>query len=364
MSDAVLDILAIEPFYAGSRRLMLETIARRSRHRWTILRLPGRRIERRLEAAAQWFSEVILRRPPMTFDVLFTSEAINLPELYQLCPELAGHPSVVYFHDNQLPLPGRGVARPIDHVNLLTALEASEVWFNSVHHLRTFMGRAAPVVRQLPHYFDPDAMGRLTSRSSLVVPPVEVDLVRELETGLGFTRSPRAIFCDLRQGDTKLLAGGLEVLRKRGEAFELVTVGPRGDLPAEMPRTAVPEYDEDQITFAMARCGTYLSVATEANTDPRAVMALGSAMHTLLPDSGAYPELVPQAYHSGTLYQPHPEFLASALQDVWALPNLSGWHEDLRSGLNAFDAESATGTMDWRLSSLVSSFRAHQANSA
>lgn len=52
MNDT-LQILALEPFYTGSRRLMLETLQRRSRHRWTVLKLPGRRIERRLEAAAQ-----------------------------------------------------------------------------------------------------------------------------------------------------------------------------------------------------------------------------------------------------------------------------------------------------------------------
>jgi hypothetical protein len=361
MND-VLDILAVEPFYAGGRRMMLETLVRRSRHKWTVLRLPGRRIERRLEAAAQWFAEVVLRRPPMAFDLLVTSEAINLPELYQLCPELSGHPSVVYFHDNQLPLPGRGVQRPIDHVNLLTALEASEVWFNSLHHMRTFMGRAGAVVRQLPHYFDPDALRRLTARTSLVRMPVEVDAVREIEQGAEFERKRRSIFVDLRGGDTKLLAEALATLRMRGEDFELITVGPRGELPADLPRQALPEYDEDAQTFVMARCGTYISVATDSTFDPRAVMALASGMHTLLPDTGSYPELVPSDFQASTLYQPHPQFLASALQDVWALPSLRGWNDELRQALGAYDAETAVGTIDWKLSSLAASFHAHQSD--
>ena len=54
---AQLDILALEPFYGGARRAMLDTIMRYSRHRWTLLRLPPRRIERRLAAAAHWFAE-------------------------------------------------------------------------------------------------------------------------------------------------------------------------------------------------------------------------------------------------------------------------------------------------------------------
>src|SRR5438477_13123292 len=52
-----LDILALEPFYGGIRRSMLETVVRLSRHRWTLLKLPPRRIERRLTTAANWFSE-------------------------------------------------------------------------------------------------------------------------------------------------------------------------------------------------------------------------------------------------------------------------------------------------------------------
>src|SRR5437868_412059 len=43
-----LDILAIEPFHGGARRSMLEAIARYSRHRWRILKLPPRKMHRRL----------------------------------------------------------------------------------------------------------------------------------------------------------------------------------------------------------------------------------------------------------------------------------------------------------------------------
>lgn len=351
-----LEILAIEPFYAGNRRLMLETLQRRSRHRWTVLKLPGRRIERRLEAAAQWFAEVVLRRPQFNFDLLFTSEAINLPELYTLCPELGGKPTVVYFHDNQLPVPGRGVERPVDHVNLLTAVEATEIWFNSLHHLRTFTGRASALAVAAPHYFPKESFERVTSRCSLVIPPVEVNAVHEIETAIGFERNPKSLFVDLRSADTRLLAAGLEVLKRRGETFELVTIGPRGDLPESYPRTSVPEFDEDGATFAMARCGTYLSTNLDATFDARAVMALASGMRAILPDSGAYPEIVPSHAHDSTLYKPHPDFLASAIQDLWALPELSGWDDELRNSVSQYEAESVVGTIDWKLATVAQKF--------
>ncbi|HMB96509.1 MAG TPA: DUF3524 domain-containing protein, partial [Tepidisphaeraceae bacterium] len=83
-----LDILALEPFYGGIRRLMLETIIRCSRHRWTLLKLPPRRIERRLSAASVWFAELLSRHWTGSIDLLFTSEALNLADLYRLHPEL------------------------------------------------------------------------------------------------------------------------------------------------------------------------------------------------------------------------------------------------------------------------------------
>src|SRR6186713_1901758 len=95
MSAPQLDILALEPFYGGARRAMLETLVRCSRHRWTVLKLPPRRIERRLSAAANWFAEQLSRHWVGHVDLVFTSEALNLASLYQLLPNLRRKPAVV-----------------------------------------------------------------------------------------------------------------------------------------------------------------------------------------------------------------------------------------------------------------------------
>src|SRR6476659_3093385 len=112
-----LDILCLEPFYGGGRRDMLETVIRASRHRWTLLKLPPRRIERRLTAAAHWFAEQLSRHWVGRVDVLFTSEALNLADFYRLMPSLLKKPSVVYFHDNQLPHPSVTQSSPLEMAN-------------------------------------------------------------------------------------------------------------------------------------------------------------------------------------------------------------------------------------------------------
>src|ERR1051325_7735815 len=103
MSSSQLDILALEPFYGGVRRVMLDAVIHCSRHRWTVMKLPPRRIERRLTAAAHWFAEQLSRHWVGKLDLLFISEALNLSDLYRMVPTLLQKPSVVYFHSNQLP---------------------------------------------------------------------------------------------------------------------------------------------------------------------------------------------------------------------------------------------------------------------
>src|SRR3954452_1075881 len=145
-----LDILALEPFFGGGRRNMLETLIHYSRHRWTVLKLPPRRIERRLIAAAHWFSEQLTRHWVGRVDVLFTSEALNLFDFLRMMPGLRKKPAVVYFHSNQLPEVAAKVDGPLDIVNLNSAASAREIWFNSVYHLKSFLSKASAFIERHP----------------------------------------------------------------------------------------------------------------------------------------------------------------------------------------------------------------------
>src|SRR4030095_4518964 len=116
----------------------------------TLLQLARRRIERRLTAAAHWFAEQLTRHWVGRVDLLFTSEAMNLASLFRLMPNLAHKPSVVYVHENQLPDIHTNTDSPLDLVNLNTANAATEIWFNSDWHRKTFLGRAKALVERHP----------------------------------------------------------------------------------------------------------------------------------------------------------------------------------------------------------------------
>jgi hypothetical protein len=169
-----LDILALEPFYGGVRRAMLGALVKCSRHRWTLLKLPPRKMERRLSAAANWFAEQLCQHFSGHIDILFTSEAMNLESLVRLVPDLAARPSVVYFHDNHLPEVNSTRHGPFDLINLNTASVATEVWFNSNYHLQEFLDRGSALVARHAELAGRNPMPAITAKARLFPPPMDL----------------------------------------------------------------------------------------------------------------------------------------------------------------------------------------------
>ena len=159
---------------------MLDALIHCSRHRWTLLKLPPRRIERRLSVAAHWFSEQLTRHWAGRTDLLFTSEALNLSDLYRFVPQLLNKPSVVYFHSNQLPEVNATTESPLDLVNLNTAAAATEIWFNSLFHLRSFMARATALVRRHPELSARNPLPPIMGKAQVMLPPLGTQLVHQI----------------------------------------------------------------------------------------------------------------------------------------------------------------------------------------
>ncbi len=347
-----LDILALEPFYGGGRRDMLETVIRLSRHRWTLLKLPPRRIERRLTAAAHWFAEQLSRHWVGRVDILFTSEALNLADFYRLMPALLKKPAVVYFHANQLPAANEKRSSPLDLVNLNTAAAAHETWFNSIYHLQDFLQKASSLVLRHSELAAHNPIPVLAEKTQLMFPPVDFGLVHEV----GLTPVPRkrkSMFVDTRDADVKLLNDALRLLKKQGEKFELITVGPVEELSPDFPRTTLPENDEIGAIKAMYHCGIYLSTKRSCPCDHRAIRALAAGCWPAVPADGVYPELLPESIHGASMYDGSADDLVNRLQDIWHLDPPQGYQKDLGDILSQYDPIKACRAFDERLEQLA-----------
>ena len=349
-----LDILALEPFYGGVRRAMLSAVMRCSRHRWTLLKLPPRRMERRLAAAASWFAEQLERHFSGHTDVLFTSEAMNLANLYRLVPDLASRPSVVYFHDNNLPPENATEDGALDLVNLNTAMAASEVWFNSTFHLKTFLSRGAALVGRHRELTSHNPMGAITAKSRLITPPMELGYVADVRAAFPQPRRQAdTIFVETRDADVGLLNRALHLLQQSGRKFRLITVGPVKQLSGDLERKTIREIDEPAQVLGMMESAILLSVKPAATSDYLCMRGMLSGCRPIVPDDGVYPELIPETFHASSLYRNDPTDLAQVLDDALEFGEWDASKPDWRKAFRSFDAISACRTVDQRLEELV-----------
>lgn len=340
---------------------MLETIVRSSRHRWTLLKLPPRRIERRLAAAAHWFAEQLSRHWIGHVDLLFTSEALNLADLYRLVPNLAGKPSVVYFHANELPEPGVTSVNPaLDYANLNTAAAATEIWFNSKFHVRAFLAGVAALVGANTELAAHNPMPALTAKIRHMPPPVDMGWARDQARNRTTPRAKRTVFIETRDANIDLLNAALAILQRRGERVQLITVGPIEHLTADVPRQTIVETDLEAQIRGLLQATVFASTKIAASFDEHAVRALLLGCRTVMPRTGVYPELLPKAMQGFCLYDVDADSLASRLQDaLYGVSELPGT-DDLERHLHPFDLVTNCKAIDERLSEIADAHAAAQ----
>ncbi|HEX4125895.1 MAG TPA: DUF3524 domain-containing protein [Tepidisphaeraceae bacterium] len=346
-----LDILALEPFYGGARRAMLETVIRCSRHRWTLLRLPPRRIERRLTTAANWFAEQLNRHWVGKVDVLFTSEAMNLANLYRLVPAVAEAPSVVYFHDNQLPAPGATQHAAHDLVNLSTAASATEIWFNSRFHHTSFLKRAAATFAEFPDLGTLNPLADLRGKSRYLPPPTDLRIVEQIGVAEQVLQRLGLIFVETRDADVELLNLALNSVQKAGGEFSLITVGPVNKLSEIWKRRTISEADELGQIRSLCEAQIFLSIRPQSTFDLHCVRGLLAGCVPVIPDSGVYMELLPEKLHNFYMYPAQPEDLADRLLQM--LTTAAEPKDGIAEALKPLDALTACRTFDERLQHLA-----------
>jgi glycosyltransferase involved in cell wall biosynthesis len=345
-----LNVLAVEPYFGGSHRSFLEAVRTRSEHHWSLLSGSARHWKWRMRSAplvlaeqcAQWISDGAPGRPP--FDVVFCSDMLDLPqwrgfltasqwlgqppppELRDALAQIAGLPTVVYFHENQWTYPTAPRAREDAHygyTNLLTALAADEVWFNSAFHRRAFLAACQRFIARMPDGRNSHRFEALHRRSR-VIPPgfLPVDVVENGEGAVamraakGKTR-PLCIGWASRWEHDKRpdrLATVLRAVAAAGVDFELVLLGPR---PRES-NTALREIETEhaaRIRFSgypretqeyhrwLAELDLIVSTADHEFFGIAVCEAVSAGAVAVVPNRLSYPEWVPAACRYESLEQ-------------------------------------------------------------
>lgn len=351
-----LNILALEPYFGGVRKDTLELLARHSRHRWTVFKLPARRLERRLNTAAQWFTQQLARTPGLKCDAIFTSDALNLADFLRLNPSLGHKPGVSYFYCNLLA--GDLSENQQAKLSLLsTAASATEIWFSTVHHLKGLLNSAAMIYAGHPELGGREPVRGLVAKSQVLHPPVEITSPGQNADVVDSERRSRTLCIDAREGDLGIFRSIFQEIASRSEAASIHVIGPTiPDVPARISVTQVDAKDDAQIVQSLRKCEIFISLPTDEIFDPLAMRAMALGCIPILPRDGFSSEFVPMSLRRSCLFDRTADDLMSRLTDLWYLRRPAVARKDLDVIFTRYSPIAATRLFDERLEHLVDEF--------
>ena len=330
---------ALEPYFGGSHRQFLEGLRVYSSHEVSVHGLPGRHWKWRMHGGAAGLARsagaAMAGGAP---HVLFASGMLDLPSYRSLAPpSIALVPAMLYFHENQLtyPLP-LGVERDLGYGmrQLVSAVAADAVYFNSAFHRDDFLRAAADLLAAMPDEHCEWLVDEAAARSRVL--PLGCDLRRfddhAPRCGDGDRRgdaritSPASRWGDAERGPLILwnqrweydkapgeFFKALYALQEAGVAFRVAVAGAHQGLPSAEFVEARKRLDRHIVQWGrldrfsdyadlLWRADIVVSTALHEFFGVAVVEALYCGCRPVLPRRLSYPELVPAEVHDRVLY--------------------------------------------------------------
>lgn len=363
-----MNILALEPYYGGSHRAFLDGWIERSRHDWTLLTYAPSKWKWRMRHSAVTLSRQV--RIAMDdgdrWDAIFCSDMLNLAEFLGLCPQLAGLPTVVYFHENQLAYPVE-YAKEWDYhfpiTNMTSALAANTAWFNSAYNRDSFLSELDIFLRRMPDNQPLEAIDAIREHAQIHHPCIDMSNIKHRSFDLE-RHVPHIVWAARWENDKnpKRFFDAINILAENGVDFRLSVIGGGNS------RNTLPMFKENEIKLKdrivnwgyMETRDAYLEVLKDSD------IAVSTAIHEffgisvaeaaaagafpLVPDDLAYPELLDRDTNPDFFYDSSTEHLVTRLTELCeATANGTLWDGKPSRGIDTvakYDWERNVANMD------------------
>lgn len=319
-----LRILALEPYYGGSHRAVLDGLTECVDAEWTLLTLPARKWKWRMRGAAVTMAAEVRRLLDggSVFDLVFASTFLNLAEFRGLGgARLAAVPAIVYFHENQLVYPNRHTAEwdfQFPLTNITSALSAECCAFNTEWNKCEFLREVPAFLSQFPDHQPRDVAERIAAKSLVLHPPFDPAPFDAALGAGGVGHAPRGRVATIvwphrweHDKDPEAFFDAVLTLAGEGLDFEVTVVG---QVFADRP--AVFERASRVLGSRLVHCAQPKSVADYARLLTCSDIAVSTAQNEffgiamvesayagcfpLVPDRLAYPELYPTEMRYGS----------------------------------------------------------------
>lgn len=323
-----MNILALEPWYSGSRRRFLDGLAEHSAHEVRTVTMPGRFWQWRMEGGGVTLAQKVRGVVEDGFrpDLLFATDMVNLPAVLSLArPCLNDVPAVVYFHENQLTYPvppDEERERAYAITNYLSALAADRVLFNTESHFEEFIEALPQLLRDFPDFTNMHTVRDIRDKSTVLHPGIDLSAHDEY-AGSRTTRTPRGtappiVLWNQRWEYDKNPSGFFRMMNRLDDAgvpFQLILAGKHFHEQPEEFEQAFERYAErilhygyaenfDEYSRLLHRADVVVSTARHEFFGVAIQEAIYCGCHPVLPNRLSYPELIPETHHRPLLHAP------------------------------------------------------------
>lgn len=307
--------LFIEPFFGGSHSAFAKGWQAHSRHEIELMSLPDRFWKWRMRGAALQF--LAHKKDYSRYDGIITSDMMNLADFKALAgKELP--PCLVYFHENQLTYPllaGRQHDDALGFINITTALAARRVLFNSRYQRREFLSAVSRLLKRMPDGEPAWCRDAIAEKSGVLYPGCSLPSPHQ-SPGKPWLDPPLIIWNHRWEYDKNPgpFFKALKILKLKKCPFRLALLGESGSVIPRAFTSARDFFSDEIVTFGYAesradyekwldRGAIVVSTANQENFGISIVEAVARGCLPLLPRRLAYPEIIPECFHAGLIYQ-------------------------------------------------------------
>lgn len=345
-------VLLLEPYCGGSHRAWAEGYVEHSRHDVTLLGLAARFWKWRMQGGAVTLAAQargLDHRP----DLILASDMLNLPAFLALTRDfLAGIPTALYCHENQLTYPfPPGEKRDLTYgmINWLSMLVADCVIFNSHFHLEDWFDALPNMLKHFPDYSHLDRIEEVRAKACVL--PVGCNL-RRLDTVISSRElhdSPLILWNQRWEYDKnpETFFRALYALADAGADFRVAIAG-------KSHRHSTPEFQRAKgrlgdrvVHFGFAEGREYdcllrqadivVSTAIHEFFGVAVVEAVYGGCFPILPARLSYPELIPEMSHERCLYDDFEDLVAHLRWSIADGEESEALCKKLRVAMRRFD---------------------------
>ena len=317
-----MNILLLETFLTGSHKKWAEEFQRFSKHQIEILSLSGHHWKWRMHGGAVYLAQL---QPNAKPDLILATDMIDL-NLYLSLTRKWSHntPTAIYFHENQLNYPWSPTDEDIklqrdNHyafINYASALTADHVFFNSQYHHDAFLNELPKFVKAFPDYNNSETIETIRKKSSVLHLAMDLKKLDEHKPSKIEKPNRAVILWNHRweyDKNPERFFNALFELQEHGIEFRLIVLGESYEKRPKVFDVAKEKLADKIFHFGYAETfDEYCKWLWTADLLPvtsiqdffggSVVEAMYCNVVPFLPKRLAYPEHIPEQFHSTFFY--------------------------------------------------------------